>query len=191
MNVPAQEDPLESLLSDHEHRKQEDARHQIKRALRLEEARKRGASYLHLFAIDTARDVAARLTEAGHRVMHQEFLDAYPPNIRLHLWPKPGPLDREEPQRSTLELVWGEPERDALAVRRLTSEGPEVQGLAWPRGQQAVAAILFTHEQDKKASEGDILDDLWVKEQLLVFVRETLEGGPPRLLSRPWLSKGS
>ena len=61
-------------------------------------------------------------------------------------------------------------------MRRLTSEGPEVQGLAWPRGQQAVAAILFTHEQDKKASEGDILDDLWVKEQLLIFVREALEG---------------
>ena len=173
--MAAQEDPLESMLSDYERRKQEDARRQVKRALQLEEARKRGADYLRLFAIYATRDVAARLTEAGHRVLHQEFLDAYPPNVRLHLWPKPGPLDREDPQRSTLELVWGEPEPDALGVRRLTSEGPEVQGLARPPGQK-VAAVLFTHEQDNRASVGDILDDLWVKEQLLVFVREALEG---------------
>ena len=176
MNVAAQKDLLESVLSDYESRKQEDAQRQVTRALQLEKARKRGADYLRLFAIDATRDVAARLTEAGHRVLHQEFLGAYPPNVRLHLWPKPGPLDREDPQRSTLELVWGEPEPDALGVRRLTSEGPEVQGLARPRGQKVAAAVLFTHEQDGRASEGDILDDLWVKEQLLVFVREALEG---------------
>ena len=175
MDVAAQKDHLESLLSDYERRKQEDARRQVKRALRLEEARKLGADRLHDFAIDAVRDVAARLTEAGHRVMEQEFLDAYPPNVRLHLWPKPGPLDREDPPRSTLELVWGEPEPDALGVRRLTSEGAEVQGWARPRGQKAASAMLFTHEPDTRASVGDILDDLWVKEQLLVFVRETLE----------------
>jgi hypothetical protein len=36
--------------------------------------------------------------------------------------------------------------------------------------------VLFTHEQDGLPPPGDILDDLWVKEQLLVFVREALEG---------------
>ena len=77
--MAAQDDPLDSLLFDYERRKQEDARRQVKRAVRLEEARKRGAEYLHLFAIDAVRDVAARLTEAGHRVMQQEFLDGYPP----------------------------------------------------------------------------------------------------------------
>ena len=133
MNVAAQDDPLDSLLFDYERRKQEDARRQVKRAVRLEEARKRGAEYLHLFAIDAVRDVAARLTEAGHRVMQQELLDGYPPKVRLHLWPKPGPLDPEEPLRSTLELVWGEPEPEALGVLRLNSEGSEVQGFAQPR----------------------------------------------------------
>ena len=174
MNVAAQDDPLDSLLFDYERRKQEDARRQVKRAVRLEEARKRGAEYLHLFAIDAVRDVAARLTEAGHRVMQQEFLDGYPPKVRLHLWPKPGPLDPKEPLRSTLELAWGEPEPDALSVLRLTSEGSEVQGSAQPRGQ-AATAVLFGREKDSRAPEGDILDDLWVKEQLLIFVRKALE----------------
>ena len=170
--MAAQEYPLDSLLFDYERRKQEDARRQIKRAVRLEEARKRGAEFLHLFAIDAVRDVAARLKEAGHRVAQQEFLDGYPPKVRLHLWPKPGPLDPKEPLCSTLELAWGEPEPDALSVLRLTSEGSEVvQGLARPR-----APVLFTHEPEDRTSVGDILDDLWVKEQLLVFVREALEG---------------
>ncbi|NJD20993.1 MAG: hypothetical protein FIA95_17120, partial [Gemmatimonadetes bacterium] len=116
-------DRLDVLLSEYERRKQDETQRQVQRAIRLEEARKVGADLLRRHVIDAARTVAERLQMAGHRVTHQEFLDAYPPNVRIHLWPKPGPLDEREPRRSTLELVWGEPTPDALSAKRWTSEG--------------------------------------------------------------------
>lgn len=172
--VAAQEDHLEVVLSDYERRKQEETRRQVQSSLRLEAARKRGADYLRLYAVNAARDAAARLQTAGHKVMHQEMLDAYPPNIRVHFWPKPGPLDSGEAQRSTLELVWGDPDPDALCARRWSSDGPQIQGSAHPRDAEKAMPVLFSH--DLKPPMGDTLDVLWVKEQLLLFVRETLEG---------------
>ena len=89
-------------------------------------------------------------------MVHQELLDAYPPNVRIHLWPKVGPLDEGEGNRSTLELVWGDPDEDSLCAKRWTSEGLDKlfhQGSARP----------------------GVLDETWVREQLITFVRETLE----------------
>ena len=150
-------DRLDVLLTGYERRKQEETRRQVQRAIRLEEARKRGAELLRRFAVAPAREVASRLQEAGHKIIHQELLDAYPPSVRIHFWPTSGPLDEGEPERSTLELVWGDPDPDALCAKRWTSEGLDrmhVQGSA----------------------RAGAVDDLWVKEQLMVFVRETLEG---------------
>ncbi len=150
------DDRLEFLLSEYERRKQDETQRQVQRAIRLEEARKRGAEFLRRYALEIVREVAERLQQAGHRVVHQELLDAYPPSVRIHLWPKGGPLDETEPKRNTLELVWGDPDQDALCAKRWTSEG------------------LHQLQQLGSARAG-ILDELWVKEQLMTFVRDTLE----------------
>ena len=128
----------------------------VQKAFRLENARKKGAEHLRRFALAHAREVAERLQVAGHRVLYQEFLDAYPPNVRLHLYPKGGPMDPEEANRWTFELVWGDPDPDRLFARRWTSEG-----LGEMKEQGSVAAI-------------DV-DELWVREQFLSFVRDALE----------------
>jgi hypothetical protein len=65
-------------------------------------------------------------------------------------------MDLGEPKRMTLELIWGDPEPDRLFARRWTSEGlGEVQDLG------SVPAV-------------DV-DELWVREQLLSFVRDALD----------------
>lgn len=154
-----QTDRLEFLLSDYERRKQDETRRQVERAIRLEAARKKGAEYLRRFAIHAARNVAERLQSAGHRVVHQEFLDAYPPSIRIHLWPKTGPMepdDEGEERRTTFELVWGDPDPDALCARRWTSEG-------------------LDQLQNQGSARPGVLDETWVREQLIMFVRDTLE----------------
>ncbi len=173
----AQDDRIDLALADYERRKQEETRRQVQRSLRLEEARKKGVECLRKYAVEPARDVAARLQAAGHKVLHQEFMDAYPPNICVHFWPKPGPLETEAPQRHTLELVWGDPEPEALCTRRWTPAGRETQGSARLPGRESSGTILFTHEPVERPPSGDVLDDLWVKEQLLIFVRETLHVG--------------
>lgn len=150
-------DRLDVLLTDYEQRKQDETQRQVQRAIRLEESRKVGADLLRRYAIEAARNVAERLQMAGHRVVHQEFLNAYPPNVRIHLWPKGGPLDEKEPQRTTFELVWGEPSPDVMSARRWTSEG-------------------LHRLQIQSSARSGVLDELWVREQLMTFVRETLSG---------------
>jgi hypothetical protein len=149
-------DNLESLLTDYERRTQDETRRLVQRAFKLENARKKGAEHLRRFALPHTREVADRLQQAGHQVVYQEFLDAYPPNVRLHLYPKSGPLDLEEPKRRTLELIWGDPEPDRLFVRRWTTEGLDSM-----TEQGSVPAV-------------DV-DELWIREQLLAFVREALD----------------
>lgn len=149
-------DNLDSLLSDYERRTQDETRRMVQRAFKLENARKKGAEHLRRFALPHTREVADRLQQAGHKVVYQEFLDAYPPNVRLHLYPKAGPLELEEPKRHSIELVWGDPEPDRLFVRRWTTEG-----LGSLTEQGSVPAV-------------DV-DDLWVREQLLAFVRTALD----------------
>lgn len=128
----------------------------VQRAFKLENARKKGAEHLRRFALPHTREVADRLQAAGHRVVYQEFLDAYPPNVRLHLYPKAGAFDLEEPSRWTIELVWGDPQPDRLFARRWTSEG-----LGALKEQGSVPAV-------------DV-DELWVREQFLSFVRDALD----------------
>jgi hypothetical protein len=149
-------DSLDSLLADYERRKQDETRRMVQRAFKLENARKKGAEHLRRFALPHTREVADKLQQAGHKVVYQEFLDAYPPNIRLHLYPKTSPLEALEPKRMTIELVWGEPEPDRLFARRWTSEG-----LSGVQEQGSVPAV-------------DV-DELWIREQLMTFVREALE----------------
>jgi len=149
-------DQLETVLSDYERRKQDETRRMVQRAFKLENARKKGAEHLRQFALPHSREVAERLQEAGHRVVYQEFLDSYPPNIRLHLYPKAGPMDLEEPQRKTIEFVWGDPDPDRLVVRRWTADG-----LGDLKEEASVPAV-------------DV-DELWVREQLLAFVRDALD----------------
>ena len=156
MTVTTQPDPLESLLSDYERRKQDEARRMVQRAFKLENARKKGAEHLRRFALPHTREVADRLQQAGHRVVYQEFLDAYPPNVRMHLYPKGGPLDLEEPKRMTMELVWGDPDPDRLFARGWSSDG-----LGELRELGSVPAV-------------DV-DELWVREQLMSFVRDALD----------------
>ena len=143
-------------MTDYERRKQDETRRMVERAFRLEEARKKGADHLRRFALPHTREVAERLEQSGHRVVYQEFLDAYPPNVRLHLYPKVGPLDLEDSKRWTIELVWGDPEPNRLYARRWTSNGlGEIQ---------QVGSVL------------DIdVDELWVREQFLSFVRNALD----------------
>jgi len=149
-------DQLETLLNDYEQRKQDETRRLVQKALLLEEDRKRGAEHLRRAVLQHTRDVAERLQHAGHGVVYQELLDAYPPNVRIHLYPKASPLDDEKPGRTTLELVWGGPEAEELIAKRWTAEG-----LASARNQGVVSAAE--------------LDDLWVREQLLAFVRDVLD----------------
>jgi hypothetical protein len=149
-------DPLEALLSDYERRKQEETRQMVQRAFKLENARRKGAEHLRRFALPHARDVADRLQKAGHQVVYQEFLDSYPPNLRLHLYPKGGPMDLGEPRRMTLELIWGEPDPDRLFARRWTADG-----LGAVEECGSVPAVE--------------VDELWVREQLLSFVRDALD----------------
>jgi len=151
-------DPLESLLTDYEQRKQDETRRMVQRAFKLENARRKGAEHLRSYALEHTREVAEKLQSAGHKIVYQEFLDAYPPNVRLHLYPRSGAMDLNEPKRMTLELIWGEPEPDRLFARVWTSGGLgeiEIQG--------SVPAV-------------DV-DELWVREQLLSFVRRALELG--------------
>lgn len=157
MPVATKDDRLDVLLSEYERRKQDETQRQVQRAIRMEEARKRGAEYLRRYALETVRDAAERIQQAGHRVLHQELLDAYPPSVRLHLWPKGGPLDEGEQRRSTLELVWGDPDADALCAKRWTSEG-------------------LHRLQNLGSARAGAIDELWVKEQLMTFVRDTLDG---------------
>lgn len=149
-------DEFDVALSDYERRKQEQARDLIQRALALENARQKGADLLRKHVLVHARDVASRLRKAGHRVIYQELLDSYPPNVRLHLYPKVGPMDLTEPKRWTLELTWGEPQPDRLVAQRWTSSG-----LA---EMVELGAVLPSD-----------LDELWVREQFLSFVRRALE----------------
>jgi len=154
--LEAKGDRLEFLLTDFERRKQDETRRQVERAIRLEDARKKGADQMRRHVLESARNVAERLESAGHRVVHQELLDAYPPSVRIHLWPKAGPLDEEESRRTTLELVWGDPDPDALCAKRWTTEG-----------------LDRLHHQG--SARIGILDETWVREQLIEFVRSTLE----------------
>lgn len=149
-------DRLDTLLSEYEQRKQEETRRVVQRALVLEEDRKQGAEYLRRWALQHTRDVAERLQHAGHGVVYQELLDAYPPNVRIHLYPKASPLDEEKPGRSTLELTWGEPASNEMIAKRWSAEG-----ISSARNQAVVSA--------------EELDDIWIREQLLTFVREVLD----------------
>jgi hypothetical protein len=149
-------DQLDTLLSDYERRKQEETRRMVQRAFKLENARRKGAEHLRRFALPHTREVAERLEQAGHKVVYQEFLDAYPPNIRMHLYPKGGPMEFEQAKRWTIELLWGEPEPDRLFARRWTSEG--------------------LGEMLDMGSVPDIdIDELWVREQFMTFVRDALD----------------
>lgn len=148
---------LDALLQGYEERKQDETRAKIQRALKLEEARRAGNEHMRRVLLGEARDASDRLEHAGHSVIYQEFLDAYPPGARIHLWPKPGPMDVDDPARLTLEFTWGEPEEGRLCVRRWSTEG---LGNAVDQGSAGPAE----------------LDSLWVREQILTFVRAALSG---------------
>ncbi|MDH5589312.1 MAG: hypothetical protein OEZ65_11750 [Gemmatimonadota bacterium] len=149
-------DRLDQLLKGYERRKQEETRVQVERALKLDEDRRKGAELLRRFVLYPARDFVLRVTEAGHRVLHHELMDAFPPSIRIHLWPRGGPLDDGVPSRSTLEFVWGDPDRDRLCVKHWTSEGLD----------------KLTIQSSARAEE---LSEAWCHDQLYTFVSETLE----------------
>lgn len=149
-------DPLDALLAEYDSRKQDETRRLVQRAYRLENARKVGAEHLRRAVLSHSREVADRLEQAGHSVLYQELLDAYPPTVRLHLTPKRGAMDFEEPRRWTMELVWSEPDPDRLLARRWTSEG-----------------IGLARETGSVARED--LDELWVREQFTGFVRDALD----------------
>jgi len=149
-------DKLDTLLGDYERRKQDETRRMVQRAFKLENSRRKGAEHLRRFALPHTREVAERLEQAGHKVVYQEFLDSYPPNVRLHLYPSGGPMDFDEPKRWTIELVWGEPDPDRLFARRWTSEG--------------LGGML------ELGSVQDIdVDELWIREQFMTFVRDALD----------------
>jgi len=156
LHVTSEPDPLDSVLTDYERRKQDETRRMVQRAFKLENARRKGAEHMRRFALPHSREVAERLQQAGHSVVYQEFLDAYPPNVRLHLYPKASPMDLEEPARRTVEFVWGDPTPDRLFVRWWTHEG-----LGEMHEHGSVPAV-------------DV-DEIWVREQLLAFVREALD----------------
>ena len=150
-----QGDPLDDLLSSYERRKQDETRRVVERAERLERSRRRGAEVLRRHAVDAARNACARLERAGHRVLLQELLQNYPPSIRIHLWPRRGPFDDGVPERFTMELAWGDPVKDELCVRWWDSEG--------------VGTIV-----DQGSAAEDEVDELWVREQILDFLRAVL-----------------
>jgi len=151
-------DELESILTDYEHRKQTETRRMVQRAFQLENARKKGAEHLRRFALQHSREVADRLQQAGHRVVYQELLDAYPPSVRLHVYPSQSPMASSEPKRRTLELVWGDPTPDRLFAR-----GWAEDGLGDIREYGSVPAVE--------------VDEIWVREQILTFVRSALDLG--------------
>jgi hypothetical protein len=128
----------------------------VQRAFKLENARKKGAEHLRQFALPHTREVAERLQQAGHRVVYQEFLDSYPPNVRLHLFPKASPMNLSEPIRLTLELIWGDPDPDRLFARRWSAAG-------------------LGESQDLGSVPAVDVDELWIREQLLTFVRDALD----------------
>jgi hypothetical protein len=146
---------IDSLLNDYERRKQQDAERVVRRALEIETARRKGSEAMRKHALEHAREVSGRLRQAGHRVVYQELLEAYPPSLRLHLYPKTGPMDLEEPRRWTLEFTWGDPDPDRLCARRWTSTG--------------LADMV-----DLGSVPANELDELWVREQFLSFVRNAL-----------------
>jgi hypothetical protein len=152
-----EDDRLDALLIEYEARKQEETRDRVKRAVELEEARREGVDQLRRAVLDVSRDAAERLERAGHSVAYQEFLDDYPPGIRIHVWPKAGPLENEEPRRKTLELTWGEPHPGKLCMRRWSSRG-------------LGAAV------DQGSASAEELDSLWVHEQIVTFVWVALSG---------------
>ena len=154
--LSTKDDHLETLLTDYEIRKQDETRRFVQRAFELENARRIGAECLRRGALSHGREVAERLQLAGHEVVYQELLDSYPPYVRLHLYPKGGPLDLEEPKRWTLELMWGDPDPDRLHARRWTSAGME-------------------DTQELGSLPGVDVDELWVREQFLSFVRTALD----------------
>ena len=148
-------DDFDLLLADYERRKQTDAERTVKRALELETARRKGAEAMRRHLLEHAREVAGRLRSAGHRVVYQEMLEAYPPAVRMHLYPKAGPMDLEDSRRWTLEFTWGDPDPDRLCARRWTSTG--------------LADMV-----DLGSIPASELDQLWVREQFLSFVRNAL-----------------
>jgi hypothetical protein len=149
-------DDVDGILAAYERRKQEETRNLVNRALALESARNKGADLLRMHVLPHAREVAARMRKAGHRVLYQELLDSYPPNMRLHFFPKIGAMDVSEPKRWTLELTWGEPEPDRLVAQRWTSGG---------LGEMVELGSVSAEE----------IDQLWVREQFLTFVRRALD----------------
>jgi hypothetical protein len=152
---PPEGDPLDELLNTYERRKQDETRRVVERAERLERNRRRGADVLRRHAVDAARNACARLERAGHRVLLQELLQNYPPSIRIHLWPRRGPFDDDVPERFTMELAWGDPVQGELCVRWWDSEG--------------AGAIV-----DQGSIAEDDVDELWVREQILDFLRAVL-----------------
>ena len=141
--VATTNDPLDTLLSDYERRKQDETHRMVQRAFKLENARRKGAEHLRRFALPHTREVAERLEEAGHKV-------------RMHLYPKSGPMDFDPPKRWTIELVWGDPQPDRLFARRWTSDG--------------------LGEMLELGSVADVdIDELWVREQFMTFVRDALD----------------
>jgi hypothetical protein len=62
----------------------------------------------------------------------------------------------DDAKRWTIELVWGDPEPDRLYAKRWTSDG--------------------LGEMDQLGSIPDIdVDELWIREQFLSFVRDALD----------------
>lgn len=149
-------DHLDDLLQAYDRRKQEETRHLVAKARRLEEERQKGADLLRQFVVPYVRRSAGRIEEAGHQVAVDEMLDAYPPGVRLHTWVKPGPLEEAGASpRFTLEFVWGDPHDEMMCVKRWSSAG-----------------------LDKLAHQGQcrpgVLDSTWVLEQIHVYVGHAL-----------------
>lgn len=149
-------DDLEVLLAEYRRRKQQDAERLVRKALSIEQSRKRGAELLLQHAVRHAREVAGRLRQGGHRVVYQELLEVYPPSLRLHLYPHAGPMDLEDPDRWTFELTWGPVQPDRLVATRWTSTG-------------------LADQVEMGSIGADELDELWVREQFLAFVRHALD----------------
>jgi hypothetical protein len=149
-------DDFEAMLADYDRRKQQEAERIVKRALEIETARTKGAEALKTHVLPHAREVVNKLRQSGHRVVYQESLEHYPPNIRVHLYPKLGPMDVQGTTRWTLEMTWGDPQPDRLFATRWTSTG--------------LADMV-----DLGSAGGAELDQLWVREQFLDFVRHALD----------------
>lgn len=147
---------LDELLDDFDRRKQQETRALVEKAKKLEANRKEGAELLRRFALSYLRGAAARIEEAGHEVVLDEMLDAYPPGLRLHLWVKPGPLDDPEVRpRFSLEFVWGDPNPGLLCVKRWSSDGLD----------------QLTHQGQCRPA---VLDSTWVREQIHLFLGHAL-----------------